>query len=448
MASIADAAVPAPASAEAAWPSPRLGWLAVLLLSLAAIASYLDRVVINLLVGPIKADFGLSDTAFGTLQGVAFGLFYTFLAFPLGRLADNCNRRTVIAAGLAAFSFFSILSGTARHYAQLFLARMGVGVGEASLTPASYSILSDYFPPSQLGRALGAFTTSAYAGIGLAFIAGGAVVRWLSLPGALDWWFFHEQKPWQVALILVGLPGLVLLAPIFIYLREPARRGAQAATPVPLAEVGRILWSRRRVLIPMLAGFSMVVLPGYAGTTWTPAMFIRVYGWTPAQIGFWYGLLYMVFGMGGAFFAGWLCDRLMARGVTDAPLKVAAYGFIGFGVLGGLAPLAPTPFLSLALFAPAIFLSTMPYPLAAAAIQLITPNRLRGQTTSIYLMVVNLIGLGVGPVIVGLFTDHLFTRPADVRYSLMIVNVVCAPAAMALLLAAARPYRVLRATQI
>jgi MFS family permease len=432
---------------DPAWPSPRLGWTAILLLSLAAVASYLDRVVISLLVEPITADFGLTDTGFAVLQGLAFGMFYTFFAFPLGRLADNNRRRSIIIAGLAAFTLFTMASGLARNFWQLFLARTGVGVGEASITPASFSILSDYFPPSRLGRAMGAFTTSAYLGVGLAFVAGGAVIGWLSKPGSLYWWVFAGHKPWQVAFFLVGMPGLLLLIPISLFLREPARRGlATAATAIPIAEVGRMLWSRRQVLVPMFAGFAMVALPGYAALTWTPTLFIRVFGWTAAEIGLAYGLLYMVFGMGGVFFGGWLCDRLTARGMLDAPLKVAAYGFAGFGLLGTLAPLMPTPTLSLILFAPAIFLLTMPYPLAGAAIQFVTPNRMRGQTSAVYLTIINLVGLGVGPILVGLFTDYLFTGPSDIRYSISVVNFVSAPAAAILLLMAAKPYRKLRST--
>lgn len=429
------------------WPSARLGWLAVLLLSAASIASYLDRVIIGLLVEPIKADFGLSDTSFALLQGVAFGLFYTLFAFPLGRLADSRNRKAIVMAGLAVFSLFSIFSGWARSYWQLFAARVGVGVGEASLTPAAYSIISDYFPPHRLGRALGAFTTSAYLGMGLAFVAGGTVVGMLSTPGALDWWIFGDHKPWQVAFMLVGAPGLLLLIPIALFLKEPARRGVTGApAAVPLGEVFATLRRHRRTLVPMFAGFAMVVLPGYAALTWTPAMFIRVFGWSPAQIGLWYGVIYMVFGMGGVYFGGWFCDRQTRRGVLDAPLKVSAFAFVGFAVAGVAAPLMPDPYLSLAMFSLALFLSTIPYPLAGAAIQLVMPNRMRGQTTAVYLTVINLVGLGLGPVLVGLFTDRIFTRPEDVRYSLAMVNAIAAPSAVLLLFLASGPYRRLRAS--
>jgi MFS family permease len=427
---------------EAAWPTSLVAGTALLLLSLAAIASYLDRIVINLLVQPIEAAFGLDDTGFALLQGLAFGLFYTIMALPLGRLADGGNRRRIVMVGLAAFSLFAMACGFARTYAQLFLMRTGVGIGEASLTPSAYSILSDSFAPTRLGRALAIFTMSAFLGIGIAFMGGGAVIGYLSRPGLLEGTFLAGEAPWQVAFLLVGLPGLLLLPPLHFLLREPRRRGRTAAAPpLPLKGLGQALWAQRRHLVPMFAGFALVTLPGYAATTWIPALFIRVHGWTPARIGFWYGAIYMSCGMAGAFAAGWLCDRLTARGVRDAPLKVAAWGFLGFGPIAGLAPLVPDPILSLALFAPAMFLATMPYPMAATAIQLVTPNRLRGQVTALYLTIVNLVGLGLGPILVGLFTDHLFTGPADVRYSLALVNGVCAPAATVLLLVAARRWR-------
>lgn len=437
---------PLPLADAEAWPSARQGWLAVLLLSLAGVASYLDRVVIGLLVEPMKADFHLSDTGFAVLQGVAFGLFYTLFAFPLGRLADSRSRRRIIMAGLAAFSLFSIASGLARQYWQLFIARTGVGTGEASLTPAAYSILSDYFPPHRLGRALGAFTTSAFFGMGMAFVLGGAIIGWLSAPGGLDWWALGDHKPWQVAFMIVGAPGLLLLIPLYLYLKEPARRGlAGAPQAMPLGEVARALWGRRAVFVPMFAGFAMVTLPGYAAVTWTPAMFIRVFGWTAAQIGLWYGLIYMSAGMAGVFFGGWFCDRLTARGMLDAPVRLSAYAFVGFAVFGVAGPLMPDPHAALVCLGLSLFCATMPYPLAGTAIQLVTPNQMRGQASAVYLTIINLVGLGLGPILVGLFTDHLFTRPADVRYSLATLNAIAAPLAIGLLLWSAAPYRRLRA---
>jgi MFS family permease len=428
---------------EEPWPAPRVAWYAVALLSLAYVLSYLDRIVINLLVVPIQADLGINDTQFGMLQSLAFGIFYTVMALPLGRLADARDRRFIVAGGIALFSLFTALSGLARTYAQLFCARIGVGVGEASLTPSAYSMLSDLFPPERLGRAIGTFTMSAFIGTGLAYIGGGAVIDWLTTVGDVAVPGLGTFAPWQMAFILVGLPGL-LVAPLMLTVREPLRRGGSQAGSVPLQTVLAEVARRRSTLGWLFAGFSMVTLSGYASAVWTPAFFIRAYGWEPGQIGLWYGLIYLTFGTSGALFGGWLCDRLTARGVLDAPVRVAAFGYLGTGLFGGLAPLMPTPELALVLFVPATFLATLPFPLAGTSIQLITPNRLRGQVSALYMLVINVVGLGLGPLIVGAFTDYVFTEPADVRYSLALVNAVAAPLALMLLMAAFAGYRRLR----
>jgi MFS family permease len=173
--------------------SPAQAWWAVVVLATAYLLSFVDRTIINLLVGPIEQDLQINDTQFGALQGLAFGLFYSLAALPLGRLADSHNRRAIISAGLAFFTLFSILSGLAKTYSTLFLARMGVGVGEASLLPTSYSLLSDYFRANQLARAISVFTMGAFIGVGLSYIWGGKVIGMLAdvdsvvLPSSSSW---------------------------------------------------------------------------------------------------------------------------------------------------------------------------------------------------------------------------------------------------------------------
>ncbi|MFM7120867.1 MAG: MFS transporter, partial [Gammaproteobacteria bacterium] len=265
-------------SEENGWPAPRLAWYALALLSLAYVLSYLDRILINLLIEPIQAQFDINDTQFGMLQSLAFGIFYTVMALPLGRLADARDRRLIVAGGIALFSLFTALSGLARSYMQLFFARVGVGVGEASLTPSAYSLLSDYFPPERLGRAIGIFTMSAFVGTGLAYIGGGAVVEWLAKLDAFELPGFGTLQPWQLTFVLIGIPGL-LLAPVMLTMREPRRRGVQKTEPAPLSEVLAELRKRRRTLVFMFAGFSMVTFSSYASAVWTPAFFIRTYGW-------------------------------------------------------------------------------------------------------------------------------------------------------------------------
>jgi len=442
---MADAPYPAaPAeTGHAPWPPARRAWMIAGLLALASVASQFDRVVMNLTIEPVKAEFGLDDTRFALLQGVAFGIFYTLGSVPIGRLADRFERRLVLGISLLFFSLFSMASGLSRTFAQLFLTRVGVGIGEASVTPTGLSMLSDMFPPEKLGRAVSVFFLSAPFGIGLAFIAGGRLLEALDgqaaaggLPFALD--------PWQAAFLIVGAPGL-LLVPLFLLLREPERRGPGGATPLTIREVLAVIGERRRALTLMFSGFAMVPVVNFAYNVWTPALFMRVYGWSPAEIGLGFGLIMMVFGTSGVYFAGWLSDRLTRAGHADAQLRVAAFGFLACGVFGAAAPLMPNAWAALALLAPAMFLSNVPIPCAGTALQLILPNRARAQVTALYIMIISLVGIGIGPVVIGFMTDHIFTAPTDIRYSLAIVVGVAAPVMTILLLFALKPYRALRA---
>jgi MFS family permease len=432
----------APSVASVAWPSAARGWAVAALLALASIGSQFDRTVINLMVEPLKAAFTLDDTHFGMLQGVAFGIFYVIACVPIGRLADRHQRRLILAAGIGLFSVLACLSGLARSYTQLFLTRIGVAVGEASLTPAGLSMLSDLFPPERLGRPVSAFFMSAPVGQGLAFIAGGGLLQWLSTPTALSG-RLGDLAPWQAAFIIVGLP-VVLLVPFFLWMKEPARLGPGGTEPLPVREVLSIIRARASALVPMFAGFAMVNLVSYTFFIWTPAFLQRTYHWNPAQIGVTFGLILLVFGTSGVYFSGAISDRLAARGQLDAHLKVAAFGFVGCGLFGALAPLMPSATAALLLLAPAIFLSMMPYACAGTAIQLIVPNRARAQVTAVYITFTTLVGLGFSSVVVGLITDRLFRNPGDIRYSLAIVVGLAAPVMFALLLAACRPFRSLR----
>ena len=200
-----------------AWPPSSRGWLAVLLLALASIVSQWDRTVINLMVGPIKSAFELDDTSFAALQGVAFGLFYIAACIPIGRLADRYERRLIIGIALGFWSLFAMASGLARTYTQLFLTRIGVAVGEASLTPAGFSMLSDLFPPERLGRPVGAFMMSSPVGQGLAYIGGGTLLQWLTTAPILASGPFASLEPWQAAFLLIGAPGLLLVPAFLLY---------------------------------------------------------------------------------------------------------------------------------------------------------------------------------------------------------------------------------------
>lgn len=431
---------PEEAPSNVAWPSARSGWLLVLLLALASVASQFDRTVINLMVGPLKAEFALNDTEFGALQSVAFGIFYVVACIPIARLADNHSRKLILGAALALWSLFAMGSGLARSYVELFLARIGVAVGEASLTPAGLSMLSDHFPPERLARPVSGFFLSAPVGQGLAFIGGGSLLAWLSRSSLLKSGMLSGFAPWQVAFFIIGAPGL-LLVPFFLRAREPKRLGSGSAVALTKQEVVAVVRERWRALVPIFCGLGMVLLVSYSLNIWTPALLQRTYGMGPAQIGLSYGLILVVLGPTGVWLAGFATDWLSTHGHPDAPLKVAAVGFAACGVCGAAAPLMPSATLALALLAVATFCVSMPVPCAATAMQIIVPNRARAQVSGIYVTFTTLVGLTLGPLVIGLMTDFVFRDPAQIRYSLSLVVGIATPIMILMMVLAMKGYR-------
>ena len=424
---------------SAPWPSARFAWGFAFVLALASAASHADRVVLNLAIKPVKTAFALTDTQYGMLQGIAFGIFYMLCSLPIGRMADTYQRRLVLAVSLTLFSMFSMASGFARNFGQLFVTRVGVGIGEASVTPTGMSLLADLFPPERLGRAASLFYLSTPLGFGMAFVAGGALLTALDHLAGQGGLPFH-LAPWQAVFLIVGFPGL-LLVPIFLAFREPVRRGRSGDRILTIREMAGVMKERAGVLTLMIIGFSMVPVVNIGFNTWTPALFERIYGWTPGQFGLAFGLLLMTCGVGGVAFAGWFSDRLMKAGRTDAPLRVAAWSFLLSGLLAAVAPLMPSATAALFVIAPAIFLSNIPLVCAGIGFQLIVPNRARAQVTGLFIMVTGLVGQGIGPVLIGIMNDHLFPGTEGVRYSMAIVFGSAAPLMTVLLLIACRQYR-------
>ncbi|WP_326523047.1 spinster family MFS transporter [Sphingomonas sp.] len=432
---------------EMPWPAPWRGWLLVLLLAATSLVSQFDRTVINLMVEPIKAEFGLNDTAFGALQGVAFGIFYVIACVPLGRMADNYSRKWLITTCLFFWSLFAMASGLARSYAELFLTRIGVAVGEASLTPAGLSMLSDQFPPARLGRPVSGFLMSAPVGQGLAFIAGGSLLTSLTGSHLIDEGLLAGFEPWQAAFLIVGAPGL-LLVPLFLLSREPVRRGAGAKSPLPLAEVIAVVRGRWRALVPMFIGFSMVKLVIYSISIWSPALLQRTYGWNTAEVGLGFGLVLIIAGTSGVYCGGLFSDILAKRGHLDATLKVSASGFAVAGICGALAPLMNDSLTALGFFAGAIFFGNMPFSCAATALQLIVPNRTRGQVSALYVTFTTLVGLAIGPTTIGAITDFVFQDPSAIRYSMSLAIAVATPVMIIMIVLAMAPYRRFRSAAV
>jgi MFS family permease len=263
-------------------------WYVVGVLTFVYVFSFIDRQILNLLVRPIRRDLGISDTQMSLLMGLSFAVFYTFFGIPLGRLADSKSRRTIIAIGFAFWSLFTAGCGLARNFTQMLLLRMGVGVGEAALSPSAFSIISDYFPPKRRATAISVYSMGIYIGSGLAFIIGGTVAGFASQQEIWQLPLIGDTRPWQVVFFIVGLPG-VFLSLLMYTVREPARRGMrvisnaegkQVAAQVPMKEVFGYLWQNRWTFICHNVGFALLSFSSYGSR---PSSFAITVGQKPRQ---------------------------------------------------------------------------------------------------------------------------------------------------------------------
>jgi MFS family permease len=405
-------------------------WGVVTLLCLGGMISMLDRQVLILLVEPVKASLQISDTQISLLQGFAVAIFYALLAVPLGRLADTGNRRNIIAAGALFFSLATIGGGFALSFGALFATRLCVGIGEATLTPAGSSMIGDYLPPHQVGRAMGLFVGSSFVGSGLSLVVLGGLIAWLAAHPAVQFPIVGRPLDWQLVFIAAGLPGLLFAAAV-LALREPPRseglalaagQGTAKPESASIAEVVAFVRANARLLVPVFLGLPVLAAGQFGLNAWTPTFFIRTFGWTAAQIGPVFGLMVTLLSPAGVVTGGWLADRLIARGRIDANLHISMVAALVAAPFILAFPLADSPQLSLVLLAPVLFFGAMPFGAGPAAIPVLAPNRMRAQLMAVYLLFGNLLGAGLGPWMIAAFTDGVLEDPQKIRFSIALVG--------------------------
>jgi len=428
------------APASPAYPHARLAWTTVAILMVAYVFSFIDRQILNLLVAPVRRDLDISDTQMSYLLGLSFALFYTICGIPIGRLADVKSRRGIIAVGIVFWSLMTAGCGMARSYLTFLLFRVGVGVGEATLSPSAYSLIADSFPKETRSTAISVYSMGIYIGSGLAFLVGGLIIKFASAQGDLDLPLVGAVRPWQLVFLVLGAAGL-LFSLMILAIREPARHGVGAGVEVPLKEAAAWLNANRRTVLHHNIGVSMVSFAAYGSAAWVPSFFIRNHGWDAPTTGIVYGAITAVFGSAGIVFGGRLADRLLKRGEVDAGLRVCLIGAL-FAIPFCIAfPLVASGTWAAIWLMPAAFGLAMPFGVAPAAIQEIMPNALRSQASAVYLFLVNLIGLGLGPTAVALCTDYLFGNDLAVRYSLALALPAALVVACILLLTGLPHYR-------
>ncbi|ODT99338.1 MAG: MFS transporter [Planctomycetes bacterium SCN 63-9] len=413
------------------YPPAGHGWYVVAVLTVAYIFSFIDRQILSLLVGPIQRDLKVTDTQMGLLGGLAFVVFYTLFGIPMGRLADTKSRRAIIGIGIALWSLMTAACGLTRNFFQLVLMRMGVGVGEATLSPAAYSLIADYFPPNRRSTAMSVYSMGIYIGSGLAFVLGGMIIQLAANQEGYVLPLIGSVRSWQLVFFAVGLPGL-LVALLLLTVKEPTRkggasRGGPSNLPVPVATVGET-WAyvrdNRATFLFLNLGIALVTLNSYANSFWVPTMFARRFAWGLGNIGMVYGAIVAIAGTCGVVAGGRLADWWIQRGRADANVRVTWLACLAWLPSGLLYPLAPTGQIAALLLIPTIFFGSMPFGVAPAAIQRMMPNTMRAQATAIYLFVINLIGNGLGPYIVAILTEQVFQDKNSVHRSLWIVGAV------------------------
>jgi len=443
----AEIAAPTPGyQAEEGYPSSARAWFTVGVLTLASMSATIDGSILSMLVDPVRRDLGISDTQISLLMGFTVAVFFSVLAYPIGRLADSRSRRAIITSGVALWSVMTFICGLVRRFAQFFVARIGLGIGESTLAPAALSIISDSFPKRRLATAISVLGFGTFLGSGLSIWLGGALVGAVS---AREYWtlpLLGPMRPWRTVFPILGVSGLLVFLLMYA-VREPQRHGGRWRAPgnvggaVPMKEVFRYLGANRRTFVCHILGFSLFALHNMAFAAWLPTFFMRTYGWSPARVGAVYGPMLIGLGCLGVLAGGRLADWLESRGHTDGKLKagmISAAAVIPFIVLY---PLMPSGTAAMIALIPFTFLVSCPVGAASAALLAITPNPMRAQVSAVYLMVVHLLSSGLGPTAVALVTDHLFHDDLALRYSLIVTGVPVMAASAALLAAGLGPYR-------
>ena len=423
--------------AEAPYPAPAVGWYATVMLALLYWLSVLDRFIISLLVDPIKKDLGLTDVQFGMLHGIAFAGAFTLFGLVFGALADRFNRRKVIYVGVAIWSLATAACGLAQNFWHLLLARIGVGVGEASLNPSATSMIADLFPREKLTTAMAIYAIGSTVGSGTALIIGGAIVGFVAHLDTLVVPLIGEIRPWQAVFFIVGLPGALFAFSIFT-VPEPVRRGPRVGRMrlgQTYMRLFKFMREQPRFFIYHYLGFTFASAVVTGGITWYPAHVGRSFGWSPSEVGSALGTALLIAGIVAKLAAGNIVDFLYRRGYRDAQLRWFGLCLLFATPIGVFATLSGDAWTFI--IAIAVFMTIIGAMQACAmtALNLVTPNELRGTGVAVFTTVAGLVGGGLGPVLIAA------AGKSGIGVGLAIMIGVCCPIGGLLLLRGLRPMR-------
>jgi MFS family permease len=423
------------------WPSRVSAWYVAILLMLANTLAFVDRQAMALLVQPIKQDLMISDTAISLLYGLSFTLFYVAVGIPIARLADRSNRRNIIAASILVWSLATSACGLMRSFFGLFVARVVVGAGEGGLTPAAYSMLSDYFPKEKLPAAMGVYQIGLYLGGASALMIGGLISVAIPPSSTVIVPLLGAMKGWHIVFLLLGLPG-VLLSALMLTVREPLRRGVPVEQEsVPLSQFFAHISRQKGAYIGIALGFALMILVGNGSSVWIPAFFQREFGWTTAQVGSNYGPVVFICGTLGALTGGFVASKLRGSGRPDASLRASLFGFCALVPITIAFPLMPTATGALVMIGLMNFFAGFNFGGGLATLLEMTPNRMRALVSAFYMLTINLIGAALGPTAIALCTDFWFADPQRLPEAISLVSGIASPLSVLALWIGMRSYR-------
>jgi MFS family permease len=422
------------------YPSAAAGWFLVVMLTVGYIFSFVDRYILGLLIEPIKAEFDLSDRSIGWLLS-AFTLVYGFVGIFMGWLVDRGKRLWIVSIGVALWSVATVATGMAKNFVQLFTARMGVGIGEATLSPATFSMIGDSFPTEKRGKPIAFYSAALPIGAGLASLLSGAVIAWTASSGNQSLPFFGELSPWRYTMIIVGLPGL-LLALFFLFMKEPVRRPAGASSDViggsDFLDALKYLWDNKALYFGFVLVICAMTAIAYSQAFLAPT-FERTWGWSPQKYAYVNGIALLLIGPLNMMIVGSISDWWTKKGVKDASLRILYIGFfimIPSGVIPLFMPTAELAFLVLCINTIGIGMVSA---IGVTSLLIITPAQIRGQVVALYYLAISWFG-SLGPIVAGELSSGVFGED-NLRYAVAAIPVIFAIAPLLMMPLTKRLYR-------
>lgn len=424
------------------YPPPKLAWFTMVMIGSVTIFGQMDRAIFYLLVADVKEEFAFTDTQMSVLMGVAFSGAYLMCGLPIARLTDVWRRKIILPSALAVWSFGTLLCSFAGSFVQLFVARSVVGSGESVKGPCSVSLISDLFERKHLPRAFAFYQFVIRLGESLALIVGGFLIGWFTLAGPITLPLVGEMTPWRMVMLVFALPGIFFALSFVLTVKEPKRQARERRGSVPIKEVLHFLFKSdaRYVLLPVLIGAAVNSIENVGVASWVPVFYERTYGWTPDQYGPLSGTVNLIVAPFALVVGAWITERMIAAKKFDANMRLVLWTQALALPLAAIGPLMPSFWLAFGCSVASLGIQMASTPAALAAMQVVTPNELRGQVNALYMLTISVLGQGLGPTAVALLTDFVFQNEADLRYAMVTAGLIANPISLYLVWRTLKPY--------